>query len=301
VLGEQVRFNGGHKRDRYVTDVLSDYFDFVPVCPEVAIGLGVPRPPIRLVGTPQEPRVVFVEDGDREVTQQLADYGREVSQGFTDISGFILKSRSPSCGMERVKVYDANGIPSATGSGIFARELMRRRPLLPVEEEGRLNDQGLRGSFLEQVFAYHRWQALAAEGITPAGLVRFHTEHKFLLMAHDQEAMRRLGRMVARAGTDPLEELAAGYITGVMEALRRPARRSAQTNVLQHIAGYLSDALDAGDRQELAETIDAYRRHELPIIAPLTLLRHHLRRLPDAHLERQRYLEPRPRPLTTRH
>ena len=300
LLGEEVRYNGGHKRSRYITDILADYFQYVPLCPELAIGLGVPRPPIRLVGTLDAPRAISPDDPTIEATDDLDAYGREIGRTHTFISGFILKAKSPSCGMERVKVYDKNGVPSPNGRGLFARALMETQPLLPCEEEGRLNDPGLRGSFLERVFAFHRWQTLIAEGLTARALVEFHTEHKFLLMAHDQEAMRELGRLVAQAGSGDLEEIGHRYIEGMMQALARPARLKAQVNVLQHLAGFLSDKLDSGDREELDQTIHAYRREELPIIAPLTLIRHHLRRLPHDYLEKQRYLDARPAPLDPR-
>ena len=300
LLGEEVRFNGGHKRSRYVTDVLAEYFHYVPLCPELAIGLGVPRPPIRLVGKIDSPSAISPDDPSIDATEALSDYGREIGRTHTFISGFILKSKSPSCGMERVKVYDKNGVPSPNGRGLFAASLMETQPLLPCEEEGRLNDPGLRGSFLERVFAFHRWQGLVAAGLTPRALVEFHTEHKFLLLAHDQEAMRQLGRLVAQAGSGDLEQTGQDYIAGMMTALSRPAKRKAQVNVLQHMAGFVSDQLDAGDRAELDATIQAYRTEELPIIAPLTLIRHHLRRLPHDYLEKQKYLESRPASLDTR-
>lgn len=300
LLGEEVRFNGGHKRSRYITDVLSEYFEYVPLCPELAIGLGVPRPPIRLVGKPEAPRAVGTDDPSRDVTADLDTYGRRIGASHTFLSGFILKAKSPSCGMERVKVYDRHGMPSNSGRGIFASALMASQPLLPVEEEGRLNDTGLRNSFLERVFVFHRWQLLTETGLKPKELVAFHTDNKFLLMAHDQESTRRLGRLVAEAGKLPMEELAQRYIEGVMETLRRPARRPGQVNVLQHISGFLSDHLEAGDRDELSDAIHAYRLGDVPILVPLTLIRHHLRRLPQDYLERQRFLERRPAPLDTR-
>jgi uncharacterized protein YbgA (DUF1722 family)/uncharacterized protein YbbK (DUF523 family) len=300
LLGEEVRYNGGHKRSRYITDTLSDYFQYVPLCPELAVGLGVPRPPIRLVGSLDAPRAISPDDPTIDATEALDAYGREIGRTHTFISGFILKAKSPSCGMERVKVYDKNGVPSPNGRGLFAKALMETQPLLPCEEEGRLNDPGLRGSFLERVFAFHHWQCLIADGLTPRALVAFHTEHKFLLMAHDQETMRALGRLVAQAGSGDLETIGNDYIRGMMQAMTKPARLKAQVNVLQHLAGFLSDKLDSGDRQELDQTIHAYRREELPIIAPLTLIRHHLRRLPLDYLEQQKYLEARPAPLDPR-
>jgi uncharacterized protein YbgA (DUF1722 family)/uncharacterized protein YbbK (DUF523 family) len=299
LLGEKVRYNGDHKRDRYLTDVLSSYFDFRPFCPEVAIGLGVPRPTLRLEGAVNAPRAVIQDEGRRDVTKELARYGRDVAAATRDISGYIFKSRSPSCGMERVRVYDRNGSPSATGAGIYAGALMQARPLLPVEEEGRLNDADLRDNFLERVFVYARWQELNRGRVRVRDLVRFHTQHKFLIMSHDQETMRALGRLVAGAADD-LPRAREDYITRLMRALKKPVSRSGQTNVLQHVAGFLRDGLDPADREELRVTIEEYRRGELPVIAPLTLIRHHLRRRPDDFLEQQYFLETRPAAIDTR-
>ena len=290
LLGEAVRHNGGHKRDRYITEVLSSHFSFVPFCPEVAIGLGVPRPTIRLQGGNESPRAIMPNAGSRDVTDNLDNYGREVAQSHGFISGYIFKSKSPSCGMERVKIYNDRGNLAGTGTGIYARTLIEELPLLPVEEEGRLNDSGLRDNFIERVFAYHRWQCMALEGITPAALIAFHTEHKFLLMAHNQQAMRRLGRMVARIKEDP-EKIPEEYLNMFMDTMKKPATRKNRTNVLQHIAGYFKDLLDAADRQELAESIEAYRKDEIPIIVPLTLVRHHLRKNPDIYLGEQFFLK----------
>lgn len=300
LLGEEVRYDGGHKRSRTITDVLSEYFDYVSLCPEMAVGLGVPRPPMQLEGDPDSPRAISPDDPSTDPTEALSKYGRQIGSTHTFISGFIFKSNSPSCGMEQVKIFDQTGIPSPTGRGLFAKALMDSQPLLPCEEEGRLDDLDLRGSFLERVFAFHRWQCLVAEGLTPKDLVDFHTEHKFLLLAHDQEAVRQLGRLVAQAGSGDLEQIGHEYIEGMMKALAKPAKRKAQVNVLQHLAGFLSDKLDSGDRAELEQTIHAYRAEELPIIAPLTFLRNHLRRLPDDYLERQRYLEQGAAPLDRR-
>lgn len=299
LIGEKVRYNGDHKRDRYITEVLSAYFDFRPWCPEVAIGLGVPRPTLRLEGSAASPRAVIQDEGRREVTAELAGYGREVAAAAGELCGYILKSRSPSCGMERVKVYDRNGSPSAAANGIYARALMQARPLLPVEEEGRLNDPDLRDNFIERVFVYARWQEQNRESLRMRDLVRFHTRHKFLIMAHDQNAMRELGRLVAGAAEN-FEQDRDRYFTRLMQALQRPARRSNQANVLQHIAGFLRDGLDAADREELGRAIEDYRTGELPIIAPLTLIRHHLSRRPDDFLDDQHFLETRPKAVDTR-
>lgn len=299
LLGEKVRFDGGHKLDTYIRDTLGPYFDFVPVCPEVAIGLGVPRPTLRLVGDPAQPRAVGVRDPDRDVTAPLRQYGRRMVQELPPLAGFLLKSKSPSCGMARVKVYQDQGPPRA-GRGLFADALLTGRPLLPVEEEGRLGDPVLRENFIERVFAFHRWQQLQAQGLTPARLVEFHARHKLVLMSHSTEAYRALGRRVARAGSEPLAALAQDYIAGFMAALTRPATRKRHANVLQHLLGYLKKPLDSADKTELLELIDAYRLGQVPLIVPITLLNHHFRRHPHPYVAEQIYLAPHPRELMLR-
>lgn len=292
LLGEAVRYNGGHKRDRYITDVLAEYFQFVPYCPEVAIGLGVPRPTIRLQAAAGGARAVQPDAAGRDLTASLARYGRQVAARSADLSGYIFKARSPSCGMTRVKVYDRNGSPSGSAPGIYAQAFRAKLPLLPAEEEGRLNDPDLRDNFIERVFVYHRWQQLEARGITAAALVRFHSEHKFLLLAHSQTALRELGRLTSNLRTG-LGGIAQRYIERLMTALARPARRGNQVNALQHVAGYFSRLIDTGDRRELKEAIDGFAEGRAPIIVPLTLIRHHLRRHGVAYLADQRFLERR--------
>ncbi len=300
LLGFEVRFNKGHKRDSYINGTLSDYFEFVPVCPEMGIGMGTPREPIRLVGDPQRPRAGGVRTAELDVTEALEAYGQQMSRELHDISGYILKRASPSCGMERVKLYLANGMPGGHTSGVYARVFMQAQPLLPVEEEGRLGDPVLRENFIQRVFVYHRWQALQAQGMTPAGLVDFHTRHKLMIMAHSQAAYQRLGRMVARAGREPLEELTQAYVTELMETLKRRASRKRHANVLTHLVGYLKRALDAEDKAELLETIEVYRLGQVPLVVPITLLRHHFRRHPDPYIQGQYYLEPHPKELMLR-
>jgi uncharacterized protein YbbK (DUF523 family) len=223
LLGNEVRFDGGHKRDHFITGTLGQFFHFVPVCPELAIGLGVPREPIRLVGDPQRPRAVGVQHPDLDVTDALSGYGARMAAELSGISGYIFKSKSPSCGMERVKVYQDGGGAGKSGVGLYARELMARQPLLPVEEESKLCDPVLRESFIERVLAYRRWQELEASGLTAARLVDFHAAHKLTLMSHGPERLRALGRLVAQAGGADLETLAHDYIRGFMEALKHRA------------------------------------------------------------------------------
>jgi uncharacterized protein YbgA (DUF1722 family)/uncharacterized protein YbbK (DUF523 family) len=308
LLGEEVRYNGGHKRDRFLTDVLGPYVSWVPVCPEVEIGLGTPRPAIRLVRIGAETRLVAPESG-ADHTVAMREYGeRRVAElGALELAGYVLKKDSPSCGMERVKVHggaagaSAPGSPSKEGRGLFAEALLRLLPALPVEEEGRLNDPALRENFVSRIFAYDRFRREERAGWTRAALIRFHERHKFLLMARNQAGMRRLGRLLGSAGREVrAADLARDYLAGFTEVLSRPASRRGHTNVLQHLAGFVSEALDAGgtaaggDREELTRTIETYHRGLLPLIVPITLLRHHARRQEIAYLADQVYLEPHP-------
>lgn len=301
LLGEEVRFDGGHKQDAYINGTLSQYFEFVPVCPEVAIGLGTPREPIRLVGDSANPRAVGVRSPQLDVTAKLEEYGRRMGRELLDLSGYLLKRASPSCGMERVKVYQPNGVPiGKSATGIYARAFMEMHPLLPVEEEGRLGDPVLRENFIQRIFVYHRWQALVKSNLTPAKLVRFHARHKLILMAHSQTAARSLGQLVARAGIEPLGEIGRTYIEGLMSTLKRRASRKQHANVLMHLMGFLKRALDTGDKAELVETIDVYRVGHVPLIVPLTLLQHHFRRHPEPYVQEQYYLKPHPKELMLR-
>ena len=301
LLGRNVRFDGGHKRDRYLTDTLAHWFEFVPVCPEVEMGLSTPREAMRLVGAEADPRLVVRKTGE-DLTPRMKAWARarlDALEGL-DLCGYVLKSDSPSCGMERVKVYAEGGMPAKGGVGLFARALLDRFPLLPIEEEGRLCDPGLRDRFIESVFAYRRWRTAVAEGLTFGRLVAFHTAHKFLLLSHDTERYRRLGRLVAGAKGRPRHELAAEYGALFMETLQVRATPRKHANVLQHLLGFVSDGLDAADRAEMVRTIDEYRLGLLPLVVPITLLRHHLRRVGSEYAAGQVYLEPHPRELLLR-
>jgi len=300
LLGQRVRYDGNHKHDGFITGTLGRFFELVPVCPEVAIGLGVPRPPIRLVGTAAAPRAVGIDNPALDVTDKLAVYGRRMARDLDDISGYIFKSRSPSCGMEPVKVYQRGGMPARHGRGIYAAAFLAARPGLPAEEEGRLNDPRLRENFIERVFSYRRWQTLDAAGVTPARLVEFHTHHKLALLAHGTDAYRELGRLVARAGKSGLRDLADDYIRRFMRALERPATPARHANVMMHLMGYLTQELDVADKAELLELIHGFRTGETPLAAPLTLLRHHFRVRPHPYVARQTYLYPDPGELLLR-
>ena len=300
LLGERVRFDGNHKQDHYVSDTLGEVFEFVPVCPEIGIGLGVPRPTIRLVGDAAAPRAVGVKMPDLDVTDRLVHYGKQAAAKLNDLGGYIFKSKSPSCGMERVRLYDGNGGGTKQGVGLYAREIMRALPLLPVEEEGRLGDPVLRDNFLERVFVYHRWRLLDRRRLTARALVEFHTRHKLILMAHGAEHYRALGRLVATAGTRPMPELAPEYAAALMAALRHRATPRRHANVLMHIMGYLKTRLNHEDKQELLELIEGYRLGRLPRVVPVTLLKHHFRKYPNDYIAGQLYLNPSPAELKLR-
>ena len=301
LLGAEVRYNGGHKESRLCSRVLAEHFDFVPLCPEVAIGLGTPREPIRLVGDPQAPRALGTVNRERDVTQALHDYGTRMAGELDDISGYIFMHKSPSCGMERVKVYQDNGYPADGGaSGIFAAAFTRLRPDLPVEEDGRLNDPVLRENFLTRVFAYAEWQRLLRAGLTRKAILDFHARYKYQLMANHQLQYKALGRLLADLGRhDPLE-FGPRYFSQLMAALKKCATRGTHSNVLQHLSGYLKQALSSEEKEEMQQLITQYRSGIIPLVVPLTLLKHHFRRHPDRYVARQAYLQPHPENLSLR-
>jgi len=294
LLGEEVRYDGGHKRDPFITGALARCFQYVPICPEVAIGLGIPRAPIQLVGDPQHPRALGVRDRSMDVTERLEGFAREQARRLGGLSGYIFKSRSPSCGMARVKVYGARGTAAAHASGVYARVLMQALPLLPAEEEGRLDDPVLRESFVNRVYVLWRWQRLVAGGLSAAGLIAFHSDHKYMIMAHSQAAYDRLGRLLSQLKGKDLTAVGDVYLSELMMALKRRVGPRRHINVLQHILGYLKRTLSADEKAEMVAAIGAYSRGEVPLIVPMTLIRHHFRRVPDPYISRQLYLNPYP-------
>ena len=302
LLGENVRFNGGHKQSLLCCQTLADYFDFVPLCPEVAIGLGIPREPIRLVGDAAQPQAVGTVNRALNVTQPLDDYGRQMAREHTDLCGYIFMQKSPSCGLERVKVYRENGTPvDGGGRGIYAQAFCARHPNLPVEEDGRLNDPVLRENFLTRVFVYASWQALLAEGLSRHRLLAFHSRYKYLLMAHSPQHYKSLGHLLGTMDKGiPLEELTAGYFSELMTGLKKCATRGTHSNVLQHISGYLKQVISADDKQEMQTVIGQYRHGIVPLVVPLTLLKHHFRQHPDRYIAQQAYLQPHPENLSLR-
>ena len=294
LLGELVRFDGAHKRDAYIMGTLSEYFAFHSCCPEVAIGLGIPRPPIHLVKVVNEIRCVGVKDPSLDVTNRLKDYANDQKEVHAGLCGYILKKDSPSCGMERVKVYSSNQ-PHREGLGIYAQEMMKNNPLLPVEEEGRLGDPGLRENFIQRVYVLYRWKVLLAECISPQKLTHFHARHKLIIMSHTD--YRELGHLLAGLTKDNLLQVAEQYISQLMNTLKKVVSRASHVNVLQHIQGYLKKELGAEDKAELCEIIERYRCGEVPLIVPLTMLKHHFRKSPDTYIQESYYMSPYPQEL----
>jgi len=301
LLGESVRYDGGHKRDRFVTDRLGAFVEWVPVCPEFEAGLGIPRPAMRLVREGDAIRLREIQSG-RDHTRRLESLARKRVRALRalDLCGYVLKKGSPSCGMARVKVYADGGMPETNGVGLFAKILQDADPQLPIEEEGRLNDPRLRENFIERIFAYRRLKDLFRQRFSKRRVVEFHTAHKLQLMAHAPAIYRALGRRVAEIDRVPPAAFRDGYAEDFMSALARIATPGRNANVLQHAAGHLKKLLAPASRQELAELIHDYRRELVPLVVPVMLLRHHARVHAVAYLERQTYLEPHPKELMLR-
>jgi uncharacterized protein YbgA (DUF1722 family)/uncharacterized protein YbbK (DUF523 family) len=302
LLGEAVRYDGGHKHDRFLTDVLGRHVEWVPVCPEVELGLGIPRDTLRLVGTPEAPRLVQEKTGE-DLTARMQGYAQERVRELAafELDGYVLKRASPSCGLARVRVYRDHGVPAADGRGLFAAALVTALPALPVEEEGRLNDPALRENFIERIFVAARWRSFVKTSRPRArDLVAFHTAHKFAVLAHSPAHYARLGRLVAAAGRMPTRATLDEYQALLMEAHAVRATRGRHANVLTHMTGYFKRALGTDERAELVELIDEYRRGLVPLVVPLTLVKHHVRLRPVRYLADQVYLNPHPKELMLR-
>ena len=302
VVGQEVRFDGGHKLSRFIRDTLGAYVEFVPVCPEVDIGLGVPRETLRLVrGKGTQPLLLAPKSGTAHTTKMLAYARGKVSElGKLDLCGYIVQGGSPSCGMERIRIYPAKagGAPTKDGRGLFAQVLMEKLPLLPVEEAGRLNDPLLRENFIERAFAYRRLRHLFSGRWTIGQLVKFQAKEKLLLMAHGD--YRTPGKLVAKAKGRTRKELSEEYQREFLTVMGRRSTSRKHVNVLQHIAGYFRKQLDQASRDEVHDLIEAYREGLVPLIVPITLMRHHIRHHNIDYLVDQSYLNPHPRELMLR-
>jgi uncharacterized protein YbgA (DUF1722 family)/uncharacterized protein YbbK (DUF523 family) len=303
LLGEPVRFDGGHKRLAFAVEQLAPYVRFEAICPEMAIGLPVPRPALRLVKQPQRTAMRYSNDPNVDVTDKMQQFAERRVAQLQQLCGYIVCAKSPSCGMERVRVYGENGKDSRkSGVGLFTAELRRQMPWLPVEEDGRLNDAALRENFIERVYALYELNMLWRKGLTRGGLIAFHSRYKLSLLAHSQPEYRELGRFVANIDKwESLEAFAVEYRSRLMQLLTHKATRRNHTNVLMHVQGYFRRQLSAAQRQELAQLIDRYRQGMQPLLAPIALLKHYMAEYPDGYLAEQRYFEPYPEALRLRY
>jgi uncharacterized protein YbgA (DUF1722 family)/uncharacterized protein YbbK (DUF523 family) len=301
LLGENVRYDGGHKLDRFLIDTLGQYVDYVPVCPEVECGLGVPREPMHLEGDPGSPRLVTIRTR-QNMTDRMIQWSlkRVVEIEKEDLCGFIFKSDSPSSGMDRVKVYNEKGMPVKKGIGMFARIFVEHFPLLPVEDEGRLHDPKLRENFIERIFTLRRWREVLREKKTRGNVVDFHTKHKLLILSHSPKQYQIMGKLVAKAKDLPLKELYQQYQGILTEVLQLKITPKKNANVLQHMTGYFREHLSPDEKQELLEVIDHYRKEYIPLIVPITLINHYVRKYNHPYLKEQVFLNPHPLELQLR-
>jgi len=301
LLGKNVRYDGGHKLDRFLTDTLGQYVEYVPVCPEVECGLPIPRESMHLEGDPDSPRLVTIRT-KQDMTDRMVQWARNriIDLEKEDLCGFIFKSDSPSSGMERVKVYNEKGIPVKKGVGMFARIFMEHFPLLPVEDEGRLHDPGLRENFIERIFALKRWRAVLQSKESRGNVVDFHTKHKLLILSHSPKHYQMMGMLVAKAKALPIKELYQQYQTILMEALRSKTTSKKNSNVLMHMMGYFKEQLSSDEKKELLGVIDFYRKGHIPLIVPITLINHYVRKYEQPYLKEQIYLNPHPLELQLR-
>ena len=301
LLGKKVRYDGGHKLDPYLKDILGAHVDYVPVCPEVEAGFGIPRETFRLTGSPEAPRFITSKTMV-DHTERMENWARKRVKELEkeDLCGFVFKSNSPSSGMERVKVYDDNNVPRKAASGIFARIFMENFPLLPVEEEGRLHDPMLRENFIERIFTLLRWKQAMAEGRRISSLVDYHTRNKLLILGHSPKHYSEMGRLAARAKEYPFKQVESLYTSLLLEAMAVKATPARHVNVLQHIMGYFKRVLSPDEKTELMEVIENFRAGLVPLIVPITLLNHYIRKFDNHYLKTQTYLNPHPAELKLR-
>ena len=301
LLGEKVRYDGAGKRDAFLVETLGQFVEWVPVCPEVECGLPVPREAMHLEGDPDAPRLMTIRTHvDHTPRMQKWARGRLRELESEDLAGYVFKSRSPSSGMERVKVYDESGVPRNVGVGIWARAFMDRFPLLPVEDEGRLHDPDLRENFIERVFALRRYRGAMRPRRSRRALVEFQTAHKLQLMAHSPAVQKDMGRLVARSKDLSVDELFSEYEALLMRALALKATGGKNANVLQHALGYFKRDLEADEKREALEVIDRYRAGHVPLVVPTTLLSHYIRKYGVDYLASQSYFDPHPIELKLR-
>ena len=292
LLGQKVRYDGGHKQSRFCLDHLSHVFEFEAFCPEVAIGMSIPREPIRLVAPIENPRAIGTVSPELDVTDELYAYGNEIAEYSKALCGYILMRNSPSCGLFSTKVYKGEQNLPGKHAGIFARSLREGNPLLPMEEEARLNDPVLRENFIARVFALHDWRKSVQSCPSAKALVGFHSRYKYLIMAHGQVPYKSLGRKVAKAGCGEQDVLLKEYIHEFMTAISKPADRKGHANALYHILGYLRDDVSGELRQEIAAHIESYRKGSVNLVVPMTMLNHYLKFHGSEYIKSQAYLSP---------
>jgi uncharacterized protein YbgA (DUF1722 family)/uncharacterized protein YbbK (DUF523 family) len=301
LLGENVRYDGGHKLDRFLTDTWGKYVEYVPVCPEAECGLGVPREAMQLEGDPASPRLITTRTRQDMTRRMMTWAHKRVAQLEKEtLCGFIFKSDSPSSGRERIKVYNEKGMPVKKGVGIFALIFMEHFPLLPVEDEGRLHDPGLRENFIERIFALRRWRDILGKKESNGNLVDFHTRHKLLILAHSPKHYQIMGKLVAGQKSIPWQDLYEQYQTLLLESLELKTTPKKNANVLQHMRGYFRQQLSVDEKKELMEVIEDYREGYIPLIVPVTLISHYVRKYDQAYLREQVYLNPHPLELQLR-
>jgi len=295
LLGERVRFDGGHKRNTWLTDVLSEFVEFQPVCPEVAIGLGVPRKPIRLIVTDGQERIRGVENPDIDVTDLLIKEADTAAHRMPDICGYVFMQNSPSCGVYGLKRYGTNGYSiDSRGRGAYAKRFMELMPLIPVEEAGRLVDAGLRENFITRIFALHDWRQHLQQNPTAKKMIEFYSRYKYQVMAHHVPSYFAIGKFLANLSSRPIEELNVEFIHLLMTALSHKATRKGNTNTMMHLRGYLKRHINKLEKQELSHLIESYSKGLVPLVVPLTLLKHHLMKLDNAYLKNQTFWSPHP-------
>lgn len=295
LLGNEVRFDGQHKHDHFITDTLGNWCEFVPVCPEVECGLPIPREAMRLVGTKDEYRLL-TNKTLRDITPQMLSWAETKLKQLEkeDLVAYIFKTKSPSSGLRAVKIYKENGdVAYRDGRGIFAGLFVNHFPDIPVEDEGRLHDPGIRENFIEKIFILQRWKE-SVRGGKPASLVDFHARHKYVFMAHSQNKLKELGKIAADAGKEDFESLKEKYYALMLEIIDIKKTVSSNINVLQHIMGYFKNNISSEEKAEMLELIERYRSGFVPLIVPLTLLNHFTRKYKEPYLEKQWYLNPHP-------
>jgi len=301
LLGNEVRWNAGHKLDKYLTRTLGQFVEYVPVCPEVEVGLGIPRESMRLVGDPESPRLITFKSKTDHTDRMVSWAAKRVKELETeDLCGFVFKSDSPSSGMIRVKVYNDKGMPHKVGIGIFARAFMEQFPLIPVEDDGRLNDPLIRENFILQIFTMKRWRDNLAAKRSMGNLVNFHTLNKLLILSHSQNHYRLMGKLVADGKKLPIREMYDQYQQLLMEALKLKTTIKKHTNVMQHLMGYFKKQLTPDEKQELLEVFEQYRNELVPLLVPVTLINHYVRKYDQPYLKQQTYLNPHPMELKLR-